>query len=156
MNNNNFNVYLSELLEKQNKLVNGTKKLQFNDLKRISKYINNSIFNDNKCCLWTGYITNEKNTNKGTYINFYFRRKKVALHRLLYINFVDNLDNTDYLKFNCPNKGKCCNVNHMKKFKYHNFEIDDKNVVVKKKKNKFKHYNINDDFNNDDMIIMFD
>jgi hypothetical protein len=155
MSNNNFNVYFSEMLEKQNKLVDRTKKLQFNDLKRISKYINNSIFNDNKCCIWTGYITNEKNTNKGTYINFYFRKKKVALHRLLYINFVDNLDNTDYLKFNCPNKGKCCNVNHMKKFKYHNFETYDDVVVVKKKKN-FKHYNFDDDFNNDNMIIMFD
>ena len=58
----------------------------------------------------------------GTYVNFYFRKKKVALHRLLYINFIGHLDDDEYLKFNCENKGKCCNVHHMNKFKYNTIE----------------------------------
>lgn len=43
---------------------------------------------------------------------------KAALHRLLYSNFVDHLSEDEYLKFTCDNKGKCCNIYHMKKFKY--------------------------------------
>ena len=58
------------------------------------------------------------NSNKGTYVNFYFRNKKVALHRLLYSNFVAPLDSSEYLKFNCDNKGICCNINHYEKYKY--------------------------------------
>ena len=153
MNNQNFSNHLRELLDKQIKVLDNTKKLQFSDLKRISKYIDSSIFNEDNCCLWTGYVTNEKNTNKGTYINFYYRKKKVALHRLLYINFVEELDNTDYLKFSCPNKGKCCNVNHMKKFKYHNFENIEENVSTK---NKIIKKQIDEDFEKDDLIIRFD
>ena len=82
---------LKELLSKQLKNVSSSKKLQFSDVKRICKYIDNSIFNENKCCLWDGYVTNMNNTCKGTYINFFFRKKKVALHRLLYVNFVGSL-----------------------------------------------------------------
>lgn len=87
-------------------------------MKRICKYIDTSIFDKNKCCLWNGYITNINNSNKGTYVNFYFRNKKVALHRLLYSNFVAPLNSSEYLKFNCDNKGICCNINHYEKYKY--------------------------------------
>lgn len=108
----------NELMKKQRKDVPTDKKLHYNDIKRICKYINNSIFDDDICCLWCGYVTNVNSGNKGTYINFYFGGKKVALHRLLYINFVGPLSPDEYLKFNCDNKGICCNVNHLKKFKY--------------------------------------
>src|SRR5579872_962972 len=92
-------------------------KLNISDMKRICKYIDNSIFMDERsCCLWKGYITNLNNSNKGTYINFYFRNKKVALHRLLYSNYVEPLDTSEYLKFKCVNKGICCNVNHYEKY----------------------------------------
>jgi hypothetical protein len=110
--------YFKELMTKQIKNITVSKKLSYNDLKRIAKYITSSIFDENKCCLWTGYITNSNNKNKGTYINFYFRQKKVALHRLLYINFIGELSNDEYLKFSCINKGKCCNIHHMQKFQY--------------------------------------
>jgi hypothetical protein len=93
-------------------------KLNIGDIKRICKYIDSSIFSPESCCLWKGYITNSANQNKGTYVNFYFRKKKEALHRLLYINFVGELNVTEYLKFTCDNKGKCCNVKHLTKFKY--------------------------------------
>lgn len=107
-----------ELVKKQIKNIDDNKRLKYNDLKRISKYVNASLFDMNKCCLWSGYITNIDHNNKGIYVNFYFEGKKIALHRLLYINYIGHLDDNDYLKFSCDNKGKCCNIYHLHKFKY--------------------------------------
>lgn len=110
-------VLLKELLKNQIQTVNITKKLSYNDIKRISKFIKTSIFCDN-CSLWNGYITNEKNQTKGTYINFYYNKKKIALHRLLYVNFVGEIADNEYIKFSCNNKGKCCSIYHMNKYTY--------------------------------------
>jgi hypothetical protein len=112
----NKSIILFELLNKQRKDIVSEKKLLYNDLKRISKYLDNSIFNNN-CVLWNGYITSIKHDKKNSYINFFFRNKKYALHRLLYINFIDNLHDSEYIKFNCINKGICCNINHIYKNK---------------------------------------
>lgn len=109
---------LTTLLEKQRKNVPITKKLRYNDMKRLCKYIDKNIFDENVCAIWNGYITNVENVNKGVYINFYFKGKKIALHRLLYINFIGDLADDEYLKYSCENKGKCCNVMHLQKFKY--------------------------------------
>ena len=87
-------------------------------MKRISKFLTNSIFHDTTCSLWSGYVTNDKNHTKGTYINFYFNKKKIALHRLLYLNYIGEISNKEYIRFTCDNKGKCCNINHMKKYSY--------------------------------------
>lgn len=113
--------YLKELITNQLKTVPPNRRLIYKDLARITKYIDSSIFDDDVCCIWDGYVTNAKNSKKGTYINFFFRNKKVALHRLLYENFIGDLGDDYYLKFSCKheeNKGKCCNVNHMLKYKY--------------------------------------
>src|ERR1700747_1458662 len=110
----NSNEIFKSLIVNQRKNVQMAWRLNDNDIKRICKYINKSIFDKEKCCLWNGYITNselDKASHRGTYINFYFKNKKVALHRLLYINFIDTLDDSEYLKFTCENKGYCCNVN---------------------------------------------
>jgi hypothetical protein len=109
---------LRELLNKQIDDVDIDKKMQYSDLKRMCKYIDTSIFDEDQCCIWKGYVTNSNNSKKGTYINFYFKGKKAALHRLLYCNFVEELSNECYLKFNCENKGTCCNISHLKKFYY--------------------------------------
>ncbi len=122
------NVIFNELISKQLKNIQPCKRLECDDLKRICKHVNTSLFDPKCCCLWTGYITNDNNTNKSSYINFYFHKKKLALHRLLYANFVDNLHPDDFLRFNCKNKGKCCNVNHFIKCKYQS----EKNVSVPK------------------------
>jgi hypothetical protein len=114
----NNNRVFKELIKKQIPDTPIKWKLNINDIKRICKYIDDSIFDPDKCCIWNGYVTNVNNSNKGTYINFYFRNKKVALHRLLYSNFVAPLEASEYLKFNCPNKGICCNINHYEKYKY--------------------------------------
>lgn len=109
---------LNELLTKQLKDISADKKLRLSDLQRLCKYLDANIFDANQCSLWKGYITNAKNESKGIYINFYFNGSKVALHRLLYANFVDTLSENEYLKFTCENKGKCCNINHLQKFSY--------------------------------------
>jgi hypothetical protein len=126
---------ISELINKQLDDVPVSKKLQYNDIKRMSKYISGNIFDENTCSLWLGYITNVNNTDKGVYINFYFRGKKAILHRILYSNFVGPLNDNEYLKFTCPNKGKCCNIHHLKKFTYVNKKNDEevKEDIIEKK-----------------------
>lgn len=109
---------LKELLDKQLKSTPYNKKLSFGDLKRMVKYIDQSIFTKGECCLWNGYVTNSNSNGKVQYINFYFKKRKTALHRILYGNFVENLGDDEYLKFTCRNRGKCCNLNHMQKFAY--------------------------------------
>jgi hypothetical protein len=116
MKNNSFNndKILVELIKNQKKTVTNDKKLLYNDLKRISKYLTTSIFS-NECSIWNGYITIIKNEPKNSYINFYYCGKKYSLHRLLYINYVGDLQDSEYIKFKCNNKGKCCNINHFYK-----------------------------------------
>jgi hypothetical protein len=114
------NSIFKELITTQLRAVPARWRLNIGDIKRICKYIDTSIFSTDDCCLWNGYITNMNNTHKGTYVNFYFKKKKVALHRLLYSNYVSPLGINDYLKFSCENKGICCNVTHYKKYKYAN------------------------------------
>jgi len=124
----NKNDIFKELIQNQITNLQSEWKLNINDMKRICKYIHSSIFDPEKCCIWNGYITNINNKNKGTYVNFYFKNKKVALHRLLYSNFVNQLATDEYIKFNCENKGICCNVHHYKKYKY----IKNNSPVMKK------------------------
>jgi hypothetical protein len=113
----NNNGILNELFIKQLKNITSNKKLSYCDIQRISKFLKVSIFGST-CSLWTGYITNDKNINKGVYINFYYNKKKIALHRLLYANYVGEISDKEYIKYNCINKGKCCNIHHMSKFTY--------------------------------------
>lgn len=127
------NKILVELLEKQKKDVDNNIKLQYDDLRRITKYINTSIFSNN-CCVWTGHVANTNNKKKCKYINFYFKNKKVALHRLLYSNYIGPLKKKEYLKFSCNNRGLCCNVTHLEKHKYSTISNDDKSQKKNKKK----------------------
>jgi len=138
----NKNKLLKELMSKQIKNIPNEHKLKYSDMKRICKYINNSIFDEDKCCIWNGYVTNSNKSNKGTYINFYYRKKKVALHRLLYTNFKEVLSKNEYLKFNCPNKGKCCNIFHLKKFEYNRSTNKVTENLVKKEKKKKEYIKI--------------
>ena len=143
------NKILSELIDNQLKDIDLTKKLLYNDLKRISNYVVTSLF-DTECCLWKGYITtinNDKskyihidptllgiqsveskqepnNDNHYAYINFFHNKKKFSLHRLLYINYIGDLNKSEYIKFSCNNKGKCCNINHFSK-------VNEDNIVIK-------------------------
>lgn len=152
------NKLLIELLTKQRKDIETDKKLYLQDIQRICKNINSSIFIPDKCCLWNGYITNLNKSDKGTYINFYFRQKKVALHRLLYMNYIEDLKTHDYLKYTCSNKGLCCNIYHLEKFKYNNIvNIEESKDNIKNTKNNIKKKIsiINQDCTNDEKKKLF-
>ena len=153
------NELLMELINKQLPNVDPKQKLQYSDLKRICKYITTSIFNEEQCCIWGGYITNYNNCGKCAYINFYFRKKKATLHRLLYSNFIEKLEKHEYLKFNCENKGKCCNISHIKKFKYSNnsdYVKKTRNSKQSKKKNKIVNIVNSSTCDRDRLTIKFD
>jgi hypothetical protein len=107
----------NELMSNQLTTIPPDKKFSYNDLKRLCNYITTSIFDEDNCTLWSGHITNQNNIAKGMYINFFFNRTKKSIHRLLYINFIGELSENEYLKFTCENRGKCCNVTHLHKFK---------------------------------------
>ena len=112
---------MCEMINNQLKNIRQDKKLSYNDIKRIVKNIDSSIFGDD-CCMWNGYIANLQD-NKSAYINFYFREKKLALHRLLYYNYVGPIDHNEHIAFSCNNRGKCCTLKHLIK---NEREYDDK------------------------------
>ena len=152
---------LSELVSKQLKKVDNNKKFDYQDIKRLSKYVPDSIFQTDKCVLWTGYITNKDNFEKGVYINFYFRNKKYALHRLLYLNFIGNLYDDEYLRFTCENKGCCCNINHLSKIEKNNKITQTTNLMINEnnkisKNNENKTQTNSSDNKSDDFIVDFD
>jgi hypothetical protein len=109
---------MKELFDKQRKDINTRRKLGRYDIKKIIKYTETSLFDDEECCIWTGYITHTISKRKGEYVNFHFKGGKVGLHRLLYENYKGKLSREEYIKYECENRGKCCNVNHMRKYKY--------------------------------------
>jgi hypothetical protein len=146
-NNMNKNKLLKELCDNQRKNIHKQYFLDLNDINRLLKYIDNSIFNKTECVLWKGYLT-KCNNNKSYYINFYLKKKKLALHRILYINFIDNLLPNNYLKFTCINGGKCCNINHILNV-CNNIKVDNSNpidisnnTIIPYKKNNLQKINI--------------
>ena len=78
--------------------------MSFQDLKRLDKYIEGDIFED-ECVRYNGEM--KKNT-----AIFSFKGKKVSLHRLLYHNFINRIERSDFIKFKCPNKGICATISH--------------------------------------------
>ena len=161
------NKLLIELINKQRLDVEPSKKLDIKDLHRICKNLNGSIFSsDNNCCLWCGYVTNISSSNT-KYINFFFKKKKFALHRLLYENFIGNIDKSEYLRFTCDNKGVCCNLNHIKKIGKDNkkaindkSKLLEKDIVIKENKKKelknklYKNNDTNQDNDNDSIEVI--
>ena len=122
-------VILDEMVNKQVKNIDFNKILSYRDMTRIVKNINTSIFSPNSCCIWTGYVTNVWN-HKSTFINFYFKKRKVALHRLLYNNFIGPISDTEYIKFSCNNRGRCCNVLHFIKLSKDDMSDEDNNSDI--------------------------
>lgn len=111
------NQIIAELIRNQLPVVRTDLRLQHSDFKRFARYLSVSIFAPG-CSMWKGYVTDRTKTNKGSYINFYFHKKKVALHRLIYVNFIGALANDEFVKFKCVNKGHCCSVHCLEKNRY--------------------------------------
>lgn len=109
---NNKNDLLCELCSNQRDDINENYKLEIGDLARFTKGIDKSIFNSDECVLWKDYEDFEDN-EKPKYVNFYLKKKKLSLHRILYINFIDCLEKNSYLKYTCDNQGICCNLKHI-------------------------------------------
>ena len=68
------------------------------------------------------------------------------------------MDKTEYLKFSCENKGKCCNIYHLNKFKYNIKNKNDKKINLenqKKNKNRNKIVTL-DSSNKDELSLTFD
>ncbi len=110
---------LSKLIKNQRNDIPLDKKLSFTDLTRISNNLPNDIFSE-ECCIWSGYVTNLKSNKKNSYVSFFYKNKKVSLHRLLYSNYIGNINDNEYIKYTCNNKGTCCTINHMKKVLHDN------------------------------------
>lgn len=138
------------------------RRLLHKDIRRIAKYIDTPIDSEDQCCIWNGYVTNTKNSRR-SYINFFFRDKKVALHRLIYENFKGPIDNNYYIKSTCDkedSEGTCCNINHMIKYKYNTKYCEDcentsNEVEKKEKKPNKKKINLQDNLA-DKIILSFD
>lgn len=126
---NDKNNILEELIKNQLITVDYDKKFTLLDIKRLVNNIQTSIFSDN-CCIWSGYIINSK---KNSYISFFIKNKKIALHRLLYCNFIGPLSDNEYIKYTCKNKGICCSIKHFKKVD--NNKILDEKIIEPIKKN---------------------
>ena len=141
-----------ELIQKQIKDCRDSKKLNLSELRRISKNLDNSIFDHNNCSIWNGYITNNNSNLKPSYINFYFRNKKIALHRLLYENYVETLDKNQYLKYSCKNKGICCNINHIEVVNSNK----NTNITIDETKPKDKISDVSGNNDKTNLIVNFD
>ena len=103
---------LTELTIKQKKNINISVLLSYLDLKRISNNIDKTIFGK-ECVIWKGYIHSYKDNY---YINFFYKGTKKVLSQLLYYNFIGKLSEKEYIRNTCVSGGKCCNINHYKKF----------------------------------------
>lgn len=110
---------LDELISKQLDDVPSEYKLSRKDLFRITKYIDKSIFSNDGCVLWQGYVkklTTRKNPGE---VCFFYKGKKKILHRLLFRNFF-KLEDYQYIKAECNHQGQCVNLNHYKIYNYNN------------------------------------
>ena len=62
---------LIELIDFQLKNIPLEYKLSRNDIMRIRKKISTSMFNNDKCCVWEGYITHKNNKKRKPHIKFF-------------------------------------------------------------------------------------
>jgi hypothetical protein len=111
---NNRDEIINKLFANQIDTVDPKYRLNTKDIIRLSSYIGSDPFSETECCKWKGAIS--KSSHQSKYINFWFNKKKQALHRILYLNYKGELPKNKYLRFSCPNtnmRGICCNINHL-------------------------------------------
>lgn len=122
-------------------------KLSFQDIKRLDTYIHGNIFQSKHCCLYSGEIKNK-------YSTISFNRKKVSVLRLLYHNYVNDIELNDKLEYTCENAGVCCNLNHFKvKNKEHKINIK-KSYVKQYEIKPFEDPNLNQDMDEEDVFTL--
>lgn len=133
-----------ELILIQRKDICISRKLRAIEIQKICKNIEGKIkgFKE-KCCRWLGKCA-IKDNKRGKYISYFFNNKKVALHRLLFENFVRPLKENENLKFTCKNSNFCLNLDHLQPFIV--------NKKIKKPKTEKKEHFITQE----DLILRFD
>lgn len=99
-------------MELQLKDVDSLNRLSYKDLLRVTRHIDGNFFTD-ECCKWKNYKC------KGKYITFFHTpqkgiRRKTSLRRILWRNFVSELEDDDFLDRIC-NTDYCMNLNHFLK-----------------------------------------
>ena len=131
---NNKNDILGNLIKNQKENIELKSKLLLSDLKRLTNNLTKDIFYD-ECSLWEGPILVANNKE---YISFFINGKKISLNRILYKNYIGNLDDNEYLKYSCVNKGRCCSLKHIykinKKIQKKNIEEIPQEIIIQKKK----------------------
>ena len=79
-------------------------RLDLEDLLRIANRLDADIFKDTGC---TRFNAASQQVS--------FHGEKVPLNRLLYHNFIGDVNPGDLVINSCENKGACCNIRHIKK-----------------------------------------
>jgi len=106
------NKIYENLIKNQLSNMDNKYRLNLSDLKRIADNLLDDIFG-NECSIWCGPIIT--NPNNKSYISFFYNNKKISIHRILYKNYINNLNDNEYLKYTCNNQGICCCINHFYK-----------------------------------------
>jgi hypothetical protein len=120
-------VILAHLLIIQREEINENYKLDIYLIVKVIKLLGSTLLenlvkhNRLECWLY-------KNKYKTNNINFYIKGKKIALHRILYINFIDELDKNIYLKHSC-NNNNCYNIYHLEKANLNDIKEANTNII---------------------------
>lgn len=110
---------ISELVRNQLQDVDPARKLSLCDIERLAKFSDGkSYFDPLKCTPFQGYVNH--NRPRDVCIVFFHKRRKVALHRLLFENYVGPLNYFQYVRHTCGNRYSCVNVLHLKRIDYRN------------------------------------
>jgi len=148
---------INKLYDNQIKDIEPKYRLNSKDIIRLSSYISGDPFSETECCQWKGAISTSSHQSK--YINFWFNKKKQALHRILYLNYKGPLHKNKYLRFSCPNqhmRGVCCNINHLDLINKDDIEENNNNeleVISKIKKSISTKTKVNNDINTSTTLL---
>ena len=90
--------------------------LSFDDMKRLDLAIDGDPTSSNDCCLYNGPIINKQ------YCSLSYKGTKCSIIRLIYHNFVKDVEQHHRIFHTCKNKGICCNYKHLyvKEFNFNN------------------------------------
>jgi hypothetical protein len=89
-----------------------SRKLAYNDIIRIESNIGDGdIFNnDNNCILWKNNFSDVNGRKK---IFYHLHKRKHLLQKILYYNYVNEIDSKQRIKYKCDNEGLCCTISHI-------------------------------------------
>lgn len=126
---------LEELIKYRRKDLDVTKKLSYKDCVRLLNNLDGSPFEEGCCSI---------KQNKLLHGFFYFNRKKVSISRLLYMNYVGDISDNEYVYRICRHKADCLNIGHLKKIYRNNSNI--KKPIIEEYKSNYV----------DNIILSFD